>query len=148
MSKARGARFLIVGPALLAPALAFAQSPSPCTEAASTREADQCISDHIDQAERELQKYLNRSREVVGSDSAALADLDKAQSLWVSYREAHCGSVYLRWRHGTIRGQMSGRCMLRLTERRTHDLWQDYLTFLERTDPPLLPEPVTPRDER
>ena len=34
-------------------------------------------------------------------------------------------------------------CMIEATRARTHDIWTDYLTYVDRT-PPVLPEPVEP----
>ena len=66
--------------------------------------------------------------------------LNQSQQAWLSYRKAHCDAVYEQWSGGTIRGTMFGGCMLRLTQLRIHVIWQDYLTYMDSTEP-LLPEP-------
>ena len=70
----------------------------------------------------------------------ALVDFDKAETLWTSYREAECGAVYDYWRAGTIRTSMELTCEIDLTQRHTHTVWSEWLTYMDST-PPILPEP-------
>ena len=49
-------------------------------------------------------------------------------------------SVYTQWRDGAIRGIMAISCKTKLTKQRTHDLWENFLTYMDST-PPVLPEP-------
>ncbi|MDE0552455.1 hypothetical protein OU793_24315, partial [Vibrio sp. VP6] len=57
-----------------------------------------------------------------------------------AYMSSHCDSVYTQWRDGTIRGVMAISCKTKLTKQRTHELWENFLTYMDST-PPVLPEP-------
>ena len=67
-----------------------------------------------------------------------------AQAHAGEYRKKACAAVYEEWKDGTIRNAMMLRCEIRLIDHRTHDIWQNWLTFMDST-PPLLPEPKPTR---
>jgi uncharacterized protein YecT (DUF1311 family) len=129
---------LLLGLALFLPSLTF--SADPCKDSKTTLEMNDCLSAQIDAAEKVLAKYLKESQRHYADAPNVLASLDKAQRTWIQFRDNHCDAVYEIWSGGTIRGAMHGYCRLEQTRRRTHDLWQTYLTFMDST-PPILPEP-------
>ena len=135
--------------ALAAAAPAAAQAPAPHCPGDNTVEIDQCMAADLAKADRELARYLAAARQRLKADAsdssdarAALAGLVKAQTAWKAYRKAECDSVYLYWQAGTIRGAMALTCEIDLTRQRTHQVWSQWLTFMDST-PPILPEPPT-----
>ncbi|MEM6476639.1 MAG: DUF6265 family protein [Pseudomonadota bacterium] len=67
-----------------------------------------------------------------------------AQSAAEAMRKEECGSVYEQWKDGTIRNAMALRCEIRLIDQRTHDIWRNWLTFQDSSEP-VLPEPAPSR---
>lgn len=111
-----------------------------CEEVSTTIDINYCLNKELEAEEVLLEKYLGKSRERYAGDRQSANSITEAQEAWISYREAHCGSVYDIWRDGTIRGAMSISCLIQLAKQRTHDIWLAYLTFVDSTAP-LLPEP-------
>ncbi len=112
----------------------------PCKDPQTTLEINECVSKQVEAAEKELAKYLEESRRRYADEPKSVEALNKAQKSWLQFRKDHCDAIYEMWSGGTIRGAMHGNCLLEQTRRRTHDLWQAYLTFMDST-PPILPEP-------
>lgn len=52
----------------------------------------------------------------------------KAQRLWITFRDAECGTHYTYYIDGTIRGLMFVSCKTQLTEQREKDLRSFYLS--------------------
>lgn len=127
--------FLIVAaPAVAADAL--------CARAGNTIEISECLARSVAEAEETMQQYLAASRARYQADEPQVVEqLDAAQTAWERYREAHCQAVYQVWVGGTIRGNMFHRCQWETTMRRTHEIWRQYLTYMDSTKP-ILPEPV------
>jgi uncharacterized protein YecT (DUF1311 family) len=105
-----------VGIAILLPAAVSAADL--CRDSKTTLDMNQCLSDQITLAEKELAKYLEESRRRVANDPRTLAEFEKAQTAWVAFRDAHCGAIYQFWAQGSVRGAMAGYCFLKLTRRR------------------------------
>jgi uncharacterized protein YecT (DUF1311 family) len=115
----------------------------------TTLEINDCMSAELAKAEDDLKRYLAAARRRLKSEATdnpdaltALADLDKTETTWAAYREAECDAVYDYWKSGTIRGAMALTCEIDLTRRRTHTVWNEWLTYMDST-PPILPEPST-----
>lgn len=123
---------------LLVPYLSMATES--CKNSTTTPEINACIANRVQAAEQELAKYLDASRRHYSDEPTSIAALNKAQESWLLFRKAHCDAIYEIWSGGTIRSEMRGRCQLEQTRRRTHDVWEAYLTFMDST-PPLLPDP-------
>lgn len=111
-----------------------------CDAAFTTIEINQCAAIELDAANTELDKYLKASLDHNSFDSKLVAAIKLAQTDWQTYMSSHCDSVYTQWRDGTIRGAMSISCKTKLTKQRTHELWENFLTYMDST-PPVLPEP-------
>ncbi|MBO7911399.1 DUF1311 domain-containing protein [Vibrio sp. G41H] len=111
-----------------------------CENAMNTIEINQCAAIELESAQAELDKYLAASFEHNAYDAELVASIKKAQESWQAYMSAHCNSVYTQWRDGSIRGVMALSCKTRLTKQRTHEVWANFLTYMDST-PPVLPEP-------
>ncbi|MEZ8859198.1 lysozyme inhibitor LprI family protein [Vibrio sp. 10N.247.311.51] len=111
-----------------------------CENAMNTIEINQCAAIELESAQSELDKYLAASFEHNAYDAELVASIKKAQESWQAYMTAHCDSVYTQWRDGSIRGVMALSCKTTLTKQRTHEVWENFLTYMDST-PPVLPEP-------
>ncbi|CDT44142.1 lysozyme inhibitor LprI family protein [Vibrio coralliirubri] len=111
-----------------------------CENAMNTIEINQCAAIELESAQAELDKYLAASFEHNAYDAQLVASIKKAQESWQAYMTAHCDSVYTQWRDGSIRGVMALSCKTTLTKQRTHEVWENFLTYMDST-PPVLPEP-------
>ncbi|WP_404972904.1 lysozyme inhibitor LprI family protein [Vibrio campbellii] len=121
--------------------MAFAQEEAiDCNNAVSTLEINQCAAIELEAAQKQLNKYLETSLEHNSYDPELIKAIQVAQKDWQAYVTSHCDSVYTQWREGTIRGVMAISCKTQLTQQRTHEIWQNFLTYMDST-PPVLPEP-------
>ncbi|MEZ8736078.1 MULTISPECIES: lysozyme inhibitor LprI family protein [unclassified Vibrio] len=111
-----------------------------CENAMNTIEINHCAAIELESAQAELDKYLAASFEHNAYDAELVASIKKAQESWQAYMTAHCDSVYTQWRDGSIRGLMALSCKTTLTKQRTHEVWANFLTYMDST-PPVLPEP-------
>ncbi|MFA0656107.1 lysozyme inhibitor LprI family protein [Vibrio sp. 10N.222.49.C12] len=111
-----------------------------CENAMNTIEINHCAAIELESAQAELDKYLAASFEHNAYEAQLVASIKKAQESWQAYMTAHCDSVYIQWRDGSIRGVMALSCKTRLTKQRTHEVWANFLTYMDST-PPVLPEP-------
>jgi uncharacterized protein YecT (DUF1311 family) len=133
--------------AIFAAASVAAAAHQPPCPGDSTLEINNCLSGQLDAANAVLKRYVATARARIASDTSdpaatktTLAAFDKAEALWGQYREAECDAVYDNWIAGTIRGAMSLNCQIDLTMRHTHNVWANWLTYMDST-PPVLPEP-------
>ncbi|PMO73240.1 lysozyme inhibitor LprI family protein [Vibrio splendidus] len=111
-----------------------------CENAMNTIDINHCAAIELESAQAELDKYLTASFEHNAYDAELVASIKKAQESWQAYMSAHCSSVYTQWRDGSIRGLMALSCKTTLTNQRTHEVWANFLTYMDST-PPVLPEP-------
>jgi uncharacterized protein YecT (DUF1311 family) len=111
-----------------------------CNNMISTLDINYCAGVELSKAELEMTAYLAKSKERNSDDKELIAAIDNAQQAWGVYIEAHCSSIYTMWREGSIRGVMSLNCKTKLTKQRTHEIWSNFLTYMDST-PPVLPEP-------
>ena len=111
-----------------------------CDNAVSTRQINDCAIIDLNSAKAELSKYLDASIGHNSYDSELVEAIKVAQNDWQIYVDSHCGSIYTKWREGTIRDVMAISCETKLTRQRTHEVWAHFLTYMDST-PPVLPEP-------
>ncbi|ULN67058.1 DUF1311 domain-containing protein [Vibrio gigantis] len=111
-----------------------------CENAMNTLEINHCAALELESAQLELEKYLAASFEHNSYDAELVSSIKSAQESWQAYMTAHCDSVYTQWRDGSIRGVMALSCKTKLTKQRTHEVWENFLTYMDST-PPVLPEP-------
>lgn len=130
--------------ACLAPFFAVADELD-CENAMTTREVTQCMAEEASQARNEMERYLAKSMERHSQDEELVEAIRQAQEAWRGYMDAHCGSVYVKWRDGTVRNTMALKCRKALIRQRTHEIWKRFLIFPDST-PALLPEPEPERE--
>lgn len=111
-----------------------------CQNALSTMEINQCALEKLKFAQTELDQYFAASLEHNAEDAELIKSIQNAQRNWQAYIVSHCDSVYTQWREGTIRGVMAISCKTKLTKQRTHEIWQNFLTYMDSSKP-VLPEP-------
>tara|TARA_R110001583_G_scaffold48129_3_gene150587 strand:+ start:798 stop:1205 length:408 start_codon:yes stop_codon:yes gene_type:complete len=111
-----------------------------CNKAVSTLDINDCAGVELNKAELEMANYLAKSKEQNSYDKELITAIEKAQQAWQTYAEAHCDSIYTMWREGSIRGVMFLSCKTKLTKQRTHEIWSNFLTYMDSTSP-VLPEP-------
>ncbi|RXJ73285.1 hypothetical protein CS022_10765 [Veronia nyctiphanis] len=111
-----------------------------CDKAISTYDLGQCALKEVEQAEQQLEKYLAEALVFNQEDKELVASIKVAQEKWQVYAKSHCDSVYTQYRQGSIRGMMALDCKKMLIKRRTHDIWSNFLTYMD-SSPPVLPEP-------
>ena len=129
---------------------AVSDEPPICQRAASTLDVNACGAEYSRRADRELDRYLATARKNLAEElsgefadpaaKSALAEFNAAQKTWEAFRKAECSATYSRYMGGTIRGSMYEGCWREVTEARTHQVWLNWLQFMDRT-PPLMPEP-------
>lgn len=113
-----------------------------CNKASTTLEINYCAKMKLDKAEAEMQRYLKQSIAQYTADSDVVESINIAQSAWQTYSKSQCDSVFTVWRDGTIRVVMTLSCKTKLTQQRTHELWSQYLTYMDSSEP-VLPEPIS-----
>lgn len=111
-----------------------------CDKAVSTLEMNHCAAIELDAAQQTLNQYLEASYQHNAFDPELVVSMKAAQQAWQAYLTSHCDAVYTQWREGTIRNVMAFHCETKLTKQRTHEIWQNFLTYMDST-PPVLPEP-------
>lgn len=111
-----------------------------CDKAFNTLEINYCAKVELDKAEAEMQRYLNKSLAQYTADTNVVESINIAQSAWQSYSKSQCDSVFTLFRDGTMRVVMTLSCRTKLTQQRTHELWSQYLTYMDSAEP-VLPEP-------
>ncbi len=111
-----------------------------CNEAMTTLQVNYCAGAELKKAQYEMNAYLAKSKEHNNYDLELIKSINVAQNAWLLYADAHCDSIYTQWRDGTIRGVMSLSCKTKVTKQRTHEIWANFLTYMDST-PAVLPEP-------
>ncbi|SFV70209.1 hypothetical protein MNB_SV-3-766 [hydrothermal vent metagenome] len=92
-----------------------------------------CQKLEIEASKKMLNKYFNRSIERYGEDKKMIAYMKKSQKVWESYMDAECSALYRTIGGGTIQGIVGGNCIIDMTKRRTHEIWENYLTYGDST---------------
>lgn len=111
-----------------------------CVDPVNTLMINHCATNELKVAKAKLALYLQATLEHNSKDPVLLKSIKKAQQDWQIYATSHCDSIYTQWREGTIRGVMTINCQTQLNKQRTHELWANFLTYMDST-PPVLPEP-------
>lgn len=129
---------------LIAPLLATSVvQAAPCDGVEKTVELNACLHEQVSEAEQELERYLDATRTRYADAPDAVVSLEAAQGAWVRFRDSDCLAVYDLWGDGSIRGAQLASCLLHHTQRRTHDIWNRYLTSQDNPNG-VLAEPVQP----
>ncbi|WP_375381062.1 lysozyme inhibitor LprI family protein [uncultured Sphingomonas sp.] len=138
------------------PAVAQSNMKSPCS-GYTTPEADACAEQHLEAANADLMRYTAAARkhaQAVASNNAnageagALIYFDKSVAAWEAYRDAERTAVASEYAGGTISGYEGTECAVRITQLRTHTIWEEWLVALDGStnmaEPPL-PKPIRVR---
>jgi len=120
--------------------LISAQELSCKDKAHNTYELMDCQKIEIKQYESVMQRYLLKSIERFKDKKELIPLMEKSQKYWLAYRKLECSAIYKQWVEGSIRGLMHGQCLIDMTKRRTHEIWENYLTYIDST-PVVLAEP-------
>jgi uncharacterized protein YecT (DUF1311 family) len=115
---------------LILPTYALANEVD-CDNAVTTIEINACIGETVATAEAQLAQYIAKAKTRHVEESSVIDLLNQSQHAWLAYRKAHCDAIYDMWSDGSIRGAMFGGCMAQLTKQRTHQIWADYLTYMD-----------------
>ena len=118
----------------------------------TTYQIDSCGVEYSHRAQRQLARYLAAARKRLLEEARdpvrpmpaklALTALDAAQKRWLAFRKAECEAVYDWYSDGTIRGVEFEGCMAGMTDDRTQEIWETWLTYDDDSIPPLMPKPV------
>ena len=128
-------RSILMPLVLLLPSTLHAQHSGtmPCDSAKTTLDMRRCASQALEEGKRDLDKYLKEARRVASKSAL----LDSAQAAWERYRDIACRAAGSEYEGGTIKPVVVLNCLLDLTRKRVHELYDDYLGM---SDTPL-PEP-------
>lgn len=111
-----------------------------CRDAVTTLDMNECYRAEFERSEERRSQYLKAALDRQ-SDSPELATMiSRSDAAFTLYRDAECGAMYEDYKGGTIRSVISLTCRIDLTDRRTHTIWRNWLTYMDST-PPVLPEP-------
>lgn len=102
-----------------------------CDEAVSTFEINECALQELGLAEAALLSQLDKVYSLYANDEELLTSIRLAQQRWQAYMSAHCESIHLKWRGGTIRGLMGLSCKTSLTQQRSRELWLNFVNTLD-----------------
>ena len=130
-------------PAARASARALEDGPA-CASEGTTLAINRCMGGLLDGAEARQATYLQAAMERHADRPELARIIAESDARFAAYRETECGAVWEDWKDGTIRTAMALACAITLTERRTHDIWRNWLTYMDST-PPMLPEPEAAR---
>jgi uncharacterized protein YecT (DUF1311 family) len=109
----------------LAVALAVApQEATPCKEARTTVELNNCFQRELDKEEHRLSSREAQVRGWLGKTGSAR--FDSAATVWRDYRERECRSAYYSYDGGTMAGQALLQCKIDLSRARRVFLGQLY----------------------
>lgn len=111
-----------------------------CPNATTTLEINECLSALLEKADNRRVIYRQAAIERHGERPELTAAIVASEKAFDPYREAECDGVYENWKEGSIRYTMALTCKIELTDRRTHTIWRNWLTFMDSTAP-VLPEP-------
>lgn len=115
-----------------------------CPDAETTLDMNECFANRLAAADERRATYLATAVEREAENDEVLEQMRASEVAFEAYREAECGAVWESWKKGTIRTIMALGCQIELTDQRTHSIWQNWLTFMDSSEP-VLPEPTPTR---
>ncbi len=111
-----------------------------CADAVTTPDMNQCYAGLLSQAETRRGRYLAEALDRWSDYSEIATMIRTSDAAFSAYRDAECDGIAAQFGRGTIRGVMRLTCLISMTDRHTHTLWQHWITYADSTPPPL-PEP-------
>lgn len=112
-----------------------------CDKAFDTLEINYCAKIKLDKTEAEMKRYFAKIIAEYTDETHVVESINIAQLAWQSYSKSQCDSVFTMFRDGSNRVMMTLNCRTKLTQQRTHELWTQYLTYIDSAEP-ILPEPT------
>lgn len=106
----------------------------------STPEMNACLAGLLKKAEAQQARYLDAALSGVSDRPELVRKIRTSDAAFNAHRDAECDAVWENWKDGTIRNAMSLTCSITMTDQRTHDIWETWLTYMDSTEPDL-PEP-------
>ena len=106
----------------------------------TTLAMNECYAQTLSRADERRAAYLVAALEREAEKPETAAMIVASDKAFTAYRDAECNAVYESWIEGSIRNVMALSCSIEMTDQRTHDIWQNWLTYMDST-PPVLPEP-------
>ncbi|MDN3646982.1 DUF6265 family protein [Pontixanthobacter aestiaquae] len=107
----------------------------------TTIEMNQCMAAILAKAKARQTEYLDAALERYADRPDIAGMIRASDAAFDAYSSAECGAVWEDWKEGTIRTMMSLKCSIGLADKRAHDIWENWLTYMDST-PPVLPEPA------
>jgi uncharacterized protein YecT (DUF1311 family) len=100
---------------------------TPCADAATQFEMNQCARKAHEAADAGLNKVYNRFAAML--DDEQRAHLKEAELAWIKYRDTNCDFEGAFYKGGTMRPMVQSYCLARVTNERTAELKQQIETF-------------------
>jgi uncharacterized protein YecT (DUF1311 family) len=127
----RAVSLLLIGAAGAVASLAQAGT-SPCAEAVTTLEINECLADRRTAVDAEMEIAYQQALNFLGQHRApdqpsarqARSSLEQAQRAWVRFRKADCAAIYALYAGGSIRTAAWLNCMTSRAVQRTQQLRQ------------------------
>ncbi len=104
------------------------EQESPCAEAGTQYEMNQCAHKEFTTADAELNKVY--AELVAKLDVKRRARLKESEQAWIKYRDANCEYESSQYEGGTMRPMVHSFCLARMTAARTGEL-KDQIELLE-----------------
>lgn len=129
----------MAGLCLISPAIA-----QPCP-GKTTPEVEACKCLRLGSSEDVLKRYVSAAatRAKREGGDKTLQSFLASQAAWTNFRNQECNAVALSWQPGSIANTMALSCRDRLTVERSHEVWENWLRYMDST-PADLPEPLPP----
>ncbi|MEM9501114.1 MAG: DUF6265 family protein [Pseudomonadota bacterium] len=115
-----------------------------CPDASTTLDLNQCFADRLTVSEERRAAYLAAATEREAANPLVLEQIRGSEKAFEVYRDSECGAVWESWKEGTIRTMIALGCQIELTDRRTHTIWRNWLTYMD-SSAPVLPAPLPTR---
>ena len=110
----------------------------------NTLEMNACLAGLLEKAKEQQARYLDAALSGVADRPELVEKIRTSDAAFNAHRDAECDAVWENWKDGTIRTAMSLTCAITMTDLRTHDIWENWLTYMDNTAPDL-PEPRATR---
>ena len=106
----------------------------------TTREMEECMLALLERARERKERYLAGAIAKAGTDEVLVQSIRMGDSAGEAYIENECNAVWENWKKGSARNVMSITCAIGLVDDRTHQIWENWLSYADSTSPEL-PEP-------
>ncbi len=97
---------------------------SPCSTSAATSDLYGCFDNAMQKQDAALNAYYRRVKSVVKDDE--LTKLERAQRLWIQFRDANCDAEYELYGSGTAGPVVKQACLEAMTRYRVAELKDMY----------------------